>query len=143
MRFGSWLVFITAVILEGALTSLPLVLIFLLCLMVMKKEEWIFGLALVSGIILDIFSLQEIGTTSVLLILFVFLILLYERKYEIATIPFVAGASLVGSFIYLTLLGKMSILESMTSCIFAVIVFILYTYLRRPAIPTHLDYQKV
>jgi len=143
MRFGSWIVFIIAVLLEGTLTSLPLVLIFLLCLMVMKKADWIFALALVSGVLLDIFSLRAIGTTSVLLILFVFLILLYERKYEIATIPFVAGASLAGSFIYLTILGNTSILESITSSIFAIIVFVLYIWFRRPALPTHLDYQKV
>lgn len=143
MRIGSWLLFILLVLIEGTMTSLPLVLIFLLCLMVMKRAEWIFLLALVSGVVLDIFTLRPIGTTSLLLVIFVFMVLLYERKYEIATIPFVAGASLVGSFLFLRILGYLSILESLTSCVLAIVAFILYTWLKKPLTPAHLDYQKV
>ena len=143
MRIGSWILFILILLAEGMITSLPLVLIFLLCLMVMKRAEWIFLLALASGIVLDMVRIRPIGTTSILLILFVFLVLLYERKYETATIPFVAGATLIGSFIFLRALGYPSILESLTSCIIAVTAFIFYTWFKKPAVPSHLDYQKV
>ena len=142
MRIGSWIVFITVLLIEGTITAIPLVLIFLLCLMVMKRAEWIFLLAVVSGVMLDILSLRPVGITSILLVLFVFSILLYERKYEINTIPFVAISSFLGSFLFLKFLGYANFFESLTSCIIATISFIIYTWFRRPAVPKHLDYQK-
>lgn len=142
MRIGFWILFIITLILEGTVTSVPLVLVFLLCLMVMKRAEWIFLLAFLSGITLDLFTLRPIGVTSILLVLFVFIVLLYERKYEIATIPFVASTSLVGSFVFLQILGTFGILESVTSSIVAVASFILYTRFKRESTPTHLDYLK-
>ncbi len=143
MRIASWIVFILLVFIEGTVTSFPFIPIFLLCLMVMKRAEWVFLLALIAGVMLDFLSLRPIGMSSILLILFAFTILLYERKYEIATIPFVFFASLVGSFLYLYFLRYPSIVESLVSSIFAVIVFIIYQFIHRPGVPTHLDYQKV
>lgn len=143
MRYYSWILFLLLLFIEGTVTSFPLVLIFLLCLMVMKRAEWIFLLAFLSGVVLDILSLRPLGTTSILLVLFVFITLLYERKYEIATIPFVFSASLIGSFFYLSLLHYPSLIESVVSSIVAVLAFILYNTIHRPSLPRHLDYQKV
>ncbi len=142
MRIASWILFLLFIFIEGTVTSFPFILIFLLCLMVMKRAEWVFLVALLAGILLDLLALRSIGGTSILLVFFVFIILLYERKYEIATVPFVFSAALIGSFIYLYLLHYPSIFESLLSGIFAVISFIIYQYIRRPALPTHLDYQK-
>ena len=62
MRIGSWILFVIILIFEGTITSLHLVLVFLLCLMVMKKAEWVFLLAFLSGIVLDMFRVRPIGT---------------------------------------------------------------------------------
>ena len=106
MRLLSWFIFLFLIVAEGILTTLPLTLIFLLCLTVMKRQEWIFPLAFISGILLDIFAFRIIGITSLYFVSYVFLLLLYQRKYETATMPFVIIASFLGSIGYLLITGQ-------------------------------------
>ena len=142
MRFGFWFLFLAILVLEGTVTTIPLVFIFMLCLTVIKKAEWLFPLALFSGIILDILTVRTIGLTSAILIISIFLILLYERKYEIDTIPFVFFASFLGSFIFMQLVGHPSIIEPFISSVLAVGGFVGYQFFKKTALPAHLDYKK-
>ncbi len=120
------------IIFEGVLTTLPVALIFLLCLMVMKRQEWIFPLAFLSGIILDVFSFRPIGFSSLFFVTFLFLILLYQRKYETATMPFVIIASFFGSIGYLLLMGESGVLiQGVVSTVIAATAFAVYTSLNR------------
>jgi cell shape-determining protein MreD len=130
MRLLSWLVFLLLVIIEGVLTTLPLTLVFLLCLTVMKRQEWIFLLAFSAGILLDVFLLRQIGITSILFISYVFLLLLYQRKYETATMPFVMIASFVGSILYLLITAQDAVLlQGVLSTVITITAFALYSSL--------------
>lgn len=109
---------------EGTLTTLPLVLIFLLCITVVKKSTLLFFLAFISGLFLDIFTLHPLGMTSIYSLCFLFLVLLYERKYEITSYPFIIVASFVGSLGYLVLFGyKDVLLQAGISILVALVLF--------------------
>jgi cell shape-determining protein MreD len=88
--------FILALLLEVTVVRLPLVLFLLLIIFVRKKNPEIFVFALFIGILLDILNLQRIGITSMFFLALLFLVHLYDRKYEINTLPFVL-ISCVGS----------------------------------------------
>lgn len=116
------------------MTALPLTLIFLLCLTVMKRQEWIFLLAFIAGILLDVFTFRPFGLTSLYFVCFVFLMLLYQRKYETATMPFVAIAAFLGSYGYLVVIGQPAMfLQAIISTIIASIAFAMYRIINRPS----------
>lgn len=98
-------IFFIALLLEGTVTNLPLVFIALVIVTIAMRNLFLFLLAFISGIFLDAFALRPLGETSIFLLLCVFLMLLYQRKYEINSYPFVFLASFVGSLIYLLLFG--------------------------------------
>src|SRR5882672_9795610 len=98
-------IFFIALFLEGTVTNLPLVFVTLIVLTIAMRNLFLFVLAFFSGIFLDTFALRPLGETSIFLLLCVFLMLLYQRKYEINSYPFVFLASFVGSLIYLLTFG--------------------------------------
>src|SRR5258708_2181014 len=102
--FLSILLFLS-VFLEGTVTNLPLVVVCLLCLNILQRDPLIFIYTFLAGIFLDAFALRVLGMTSIYLLIVVFLIFLYQRKYEINTYPFVLIASFLGSLVYLLLFG--------------------------------------
>ncbi len=91
--------------LEGTVTTLPLLLVLLLCLTIVKRDAVVFPVAFGVGLFLDVLTAKTVGLSSIFFILFVFLILLYQRKYEINSYPFVFFASFVGSSIFLLFFG--------------------------------------
>src|SRR6185436_14584869 len=91
--------------LEGTITTLPLVLIYLLCLTILKRDGGVFFVAFLAGIFLDLLMVRALGLSSLFFSLFLFLILLYQRKYEIHSYPFVAASSFLGSVGFLTVFG--------------------------------------
>lgn len=101
--FVATLVF--SLFLEGAVTNLPLVLVILLCLTIYKRDGSVFPIAFLAGFFLDIQTVQTIGASSLFFVVMVFLILLYQRKYEINSYLFVAMGSFLGSLGYLLLFG--------------------------------------
>lgn len=124
MLFISFILLIIFLLLEGTVTYLPLTLILLLCLVIVNRSVFIFILAFFAGLLLDIFRLQPLGMTSLFYLVFLFLILLYRRKYEIRSVPFVFIASFFGSVIYLFLFKYNNILIlSILSSLFALLFF--------------------
>lgn len=117
-----------SIFLEGTVTALPLVFICLICITIIRRDALIFLLAFVSGIFLDAFALRTIGETSIFLLLSVFLILQYQRKYEINTYPFVFISSFVGSLLFLIILGFNG--AFIEACASALIAVLLYTCIR-------------
>ena len=89
---------------EITLINTPIVLIFLLCLLVIRKERWVFAIGFVSGILLDILLVRQIGVTALFIITTLFLVMLYQRKFEIATYYFVTIAAFLIAFVYAVLL---------------------------------------
>lgn len=104
------LILVAALLLQGTLTSVPLVLVTLLCLIIVRPDSYAFAAAFVAGIFLDVFALRQVGITSIFLLFFVFLILLYQRKYEIHSYPFVLAASFIGSLVFLSVFGYANVL---------------------------------
>jgi cell shape-determining protein MreD len=117
-----------AVLLEGSLTTLPLALVTLLCLTIVKPDNYVFGAAFLAGIFLDIFALRQIGGTSIFLLTFVFLILLYQRKYEIYSYPFVMVSSCIGSALFLSIFGYANVL--LQSGVSVIAAFLLFVFIR-------------
>jgi cell shape-determining protein MreD len=105
-----YLILALSFILEGTITTLPLVLISFLILMIFLRAKFLFWLAFVAGIMLDIFLLRPLGLTSLMLIIFLFFVVLYENKFESSTAYFILVVSFLGSLIYLLILGLSSVL---------------------------------
>lgn len=124
--FGFFLFVI--VFFEGTITTLPLTLQTLLVFYVLYKNSASIFLAFISGIILDLLSVRLLGTTSIYFVIFLFLVVLYERKFEINTIPFIILSSFFGSLGFLFLFGfQQSILQAVASSFFAVLLFKVFT----------------
>jgi len=64
------------------------------------KKNLGFPAAFLTGAVLDILLLNPLGKTSLFLVVFLFIILLYDKKFDIQTFPFVFLASFIGSFVY-------------------------------------------
>lgn len=124
MFFLLLILLVFAVFIEGTLTTIPLTLICLLCLMIVRRDAMIFPLAFLAGLLVDAMTLRPLGSTSLFLLTFVFLILLYQRKYEIYSYQFVMVASFVGSIVFMTLFGYENVvLQSLLSAIIGGIIF--------------------
>ena len=117
-----------ATILE-AITTLPLVLIVLICLAVVFEKTWIFALAFFMGLILDLFQLRHLGQTSLFFVMFLVTVLLYERKFEIKTKPFIFLSTFAGTFVYLLIFGYNYVFaQALASSVIAVLLFKLISY---------------
>ncbi|MEK7450935.1 MAG: hypothetical protein AAB662_03310 [Patescibacteria group bacterium] len=124
MKFFLALTFLI-VILSLFVASWPIVLV-LLIFLAFERKTWIFFLAFFGGIILDLMLFRFLGATSLFLAAFIFLIFLYENKFEIYTLPFVLIVSFVGSALYLVIFGYNYIFQqAIVSSIIAVLLFAL------------------
>jgi len=125
MKFAATIIFLLAFFLESSVTTLPLVFLTLLCLAVLIRKEWIFVLAFVAGVFLDALSFRALGQSSLYLIVYIFLVFLYERKFEISTKHFIFIASFLGSLGFLIVFsyGNMIVLQSLISSIIGVLIF--------------------
>lgn len=114
-----------SIFLEGTMTVLPLVFICLLCLTILMRDQLIFFIAFFAGMLLDAFLLRPIGETSIFFLLVVFLIFLYQRKYEINSYPFVFIASFCGSFLSLLVFGYANaFVDASASSLIALLLFV-------------------
>ncbi|GEM_PF-673252 len=120
-----WVLLVLSIFFEGAFITLPLTLLILLIFYIMVQEPWVFALAFAAGFVLDIFSLNTLGLTSLFFLLFLGIIVLYQRKFEIMTTPFVLFASFVGSLVFLFVFHKEHIFpQTIISSLLAVILFV-------------------
>lgn len=109
---------------EITITSMPLLLLVFLFFWLATRDPIIFTLAFVIGIFFDLQSVGTIGMSSLFFVLFLGVIVLYERKFEIETYPFVFASSAIGSCLFLLLLGYHHILEqSFLAGLMALFVF--------------------
>ncbi len=89
-----------SVLLQASVTTLPLILLLFLNAAVVSKKTWIFPISFLTGFALDALLLNPLGKTSLFLAIFLFIILLYDKKFDIQTFPFVFLSSFIGSFAY-------------------------------------------
>lgn len=123
-----------ALILEVSFTTLPIVFLTLFIIYIFQKKANVFFFAFLFGILLDIFSVRAIGQTGIFFLAFLFLVALYEKKFETETIPFAFAFSFLGSFIYLLFFNYTNVfLQALASSLFATLAFVTYKriFLRR------------
>ena len=118
--------FLLSIFLQSSVTTIPLFFLVLLSFFVLERKEWIFFLAFLGGIVLDVLSFRNIGESSIFFVLFLFLVSLYERKFETATVYFIFVSSLLGSILFLGLFYNTGslILESIISSLLGVLIFV-------------------
>lgn len=98
-------------LLQASITTLPLILCLLLVWYILKKDPLVFFLAFVFGILVDLMLVGSIGFSSIFFMVFLFVVFLYERKFEVETPLFVFFSSFLGSSAYLWLVGHGLVLE--------------------------------
>ncbi len=124
MKLTATIIFLLSFFLESSITTLPLVFLTLLCLAVLTSKEWIFVVAFIAGVLLDALSFRTLGQSSLYFILYIFLVFLYERKFEISTKYFIFIASFLGSFGFLIIFSYNNlVLQSLMSSIIGVLIF--------------------
>lgn len=129
-----WFALVFAVLLEGIATTLPILLNLLLVFYIIERKSWLFGAAFVSGLLLDLFVVGNLGQRSIVFVFFLFIIATYERKFEIETFAFVCIASFLGSAAYLFLFGYNFIfLQAVSASFLSVFLFILVAHKRSTA----------
>ena len=112
------------VIIISGITTIPFPIGLLAIVTILSKKPWVFFLALGLGLFLDLISIRALGYTSLALTIFVFILFLYERKFETRTIAFVFISTLLGSAIYLIIFGYQQIfLQSLVNSLLAVLIF--------------------
>jgi cell shape-determining protein MreD len=122
------LVFLFALVIEGTLSLIPLVFVILLNLLIIKRDNSIFYIAFLAGIVLDLLSVRPVGLTSAYLVTFFLAVLLYERKFEIKSFFFITLASFFGSLglLFLTSFSSVIILQAIVATCISLIVFKFY-----------------
>ena len=112
------------ILLFSTLTTIPIIVAVLLCYTVISRKPRVFLIALILGLLIDLFSLRILGTTALFLVIFAALILLYQRRFEIQTITFVFLSSFLGSIFYLEIfLHNFEVFQALICATFAVIIF--------------------
>lgn len=94
------------IFLEATFFSFPFVLVLLLNLVIFHQRAWILPLSFFLGLILDILLMQKIGLSSLFFTLFLSLIFIYRKKFEIQTPEFVIVAGFISSLFYGMLIGQ-------------------------------------
>jgi cell shape-determining protein MreD len=125
MKFLALSLLLLALVLEVGLTTIPLIFLVLLCLVVIFKVNWLFMLAFVFGFLFDLLSFKTLGVSSTFLATFLFLVLLYQSKFEITTGYFVAISSFLGSFLFLLLQGytHLIVIQAVVSSVIGLLLF--------------------
>lgn len=131
-----WIIFsiltFFAILLEGTITIIPLVLAVLLVTAVMLKSRGVFILGFLAGILLDALSFHIIGMSSVYFLLVLLFVFLYDEKFEIRSAAFVFFMSLVGSMIYLWIFNYHENFQaSLVSAVIAVGLFLICSLLAK------------
>jgi len=139
MKLLAFVLLTIALILEASITTVPFVFLGLLCLLVLSRENWLFIFAFAFGLALDLATFKTLGLSSTFFVIFLFLVLLYQSKFEIATNAFVFFASFLGSFAYLLLFGYNNniIFQAILSSVIGLILFKLIQRFSKPLITNH------
>ncbi len=137
MKLLILILLIAALMLESSVTTLSLIIPIIVVATVLLKDSVVFLLAFVFGILLDILTFKMVGLSSLFLTFLVFLILMYERKFEIKTPSFIIFSTFFSSFIFLLIFQRGNIIVQ--SLFSTLIGFILFEALRRVSFQKHKD----
>lgn len=80
---------IFVLLLQVSVTTIPLVLLFLIVWYCVSQSERVFLAAAISGIFLDVSLVYPVGLTSLFFLFVLFLVFLYQRKFELLSAHFI------------------------------------------------------
>lgn len=122
--FVFFILFFLAVVLETSVVQLPLTLLVLLSCAVIFGSDLIFFLAFLLGFLIDGLLFRALGVTSLFFLLFVLLIFVYEKRFELKSIQFIILFSFLGSTLYLLMFGFSNfLLQLLESVLCGVLIF--------------------
>jgi hypothetical protein len=108
----------------SGISTIPFSIGLLALATVLFRKPWTFFLALGLGLFLDLNTISLLGYSSLVLIVFVLLLFLYERKFETRTTAFVFLSTFLGSILYLKVLGFQTIiLQALINALIFVLLF--------------------
>ncbi len=120
-----------AVLIESTVLSVPLTICSLLVLYILYRQSLLFGIAFISGLFLDILLVRTIGVSSMFFVVAIFIVFLYERKFETQTLPFVLFSSFIGSIVYMLVFGYgFLIFQGLVSAVITTCVFVIIKKLK-------------
>ena len=123
-----------AVLLESSITTIPLTLLVVFIAAVVIRKNEVFAYAFLAGLFLDLLTFRPIGISSLYFVTFVFVIFLYQRKFEIETLTFVSIFSFLGSWGYLFLEGtRFALAQSLFAAVVAAISFLAFKAFNKKA----------
>jgi hypothetical protein len=112
------------VIIASGITTIPFSIGLLAVSAVLFKKSRVFFLAFGLGLFLDLIMIRLLGYTSLVLTIFVFILFLYERKFETQTVAFVFISTFLGSFSYLWLFGyQMVFWQALVNALITILAF--------------------
>lgn len=118
-----FILFISVLILSG-ITTIPFAIALLAAARVLSKKSWVFFAAFLLGLFLDLMLVRPLGYTSLMFAVLVFVIGLYERKFETQTLTFVFISTFLGSIIYLIIFEYNNILlQAFANSLLAILLF--------------------
>ncbi len=122
-----------AILLEATIIVLPISFVLLLCYSILNRTEKVFLSAFFTGLVLDLFTVRQVGVSSIFFLVFFGLVLLYQRKYEIRSYPFVVVSSFAGSYLYLLLFqeGSWILFSATVSSIIALMIYAIGKHLKK------------
>lgn len=126
---------LVSIFLESTLITVPLTLLLIIFTAVTVKNNDIFILAFLGGLLLDFLTLGTIGLSSAFFVLFVTIIFLYQKKFEISSLNFIALISFLGSIIYLFLTNSNHLIsEALVATIIMISSFFIFKKtIKKPA----------
>jgi len=115
---------ILLIVMLSGITTIPLAIALLVVVTALFKKSWVFFAAFLLGLFLDLTLIRPLGYTSLMFAIFVFILFLYERKFETQTLTFVFLSTFLGSLIYLMIFGyQMIFLQAFINALLAIIFF--------------------
>jgi hypothetical protein len=108
----------------SGITTIPFSIGLLTLITVLFRKSWVFFLALGLGLYLDLIAIRPLGSSSLVMTIFVFTLFLYEKKFETKTTIFVFLSTFLGSILYLWLFEyKIIFLQALINAFFEVLIF--------------------
>lgn len=112
------------VIIASGITTIPFSVGLVILSAVLFRKSWVFFLALILGLFLDLVMMRTLGYAGLVLTAFVLMVFLYERKFETQTVPFVFISIFLGSMLFLKIFGyQQIILQALANSLLGVLVF--------------------
>jgi len=124
-----------ASIFEGTILHLPITLIALLFSTIFLQKNYIFYLSILIGIFLDFLTFSQLGFHDLFFLIFLGIIFIYLKKFEVKSLQFALTMTVLGSLGYGLFFGNQNlILQVLVSLILSLILFLIGKFILESSI---------